>query len=129
MSEQQIVILIVGILLLGVVKVFVKKAIKLVLLVVLCITIVSGVGVYSPKHLDKTVSQVGVSSFKEIAKTSDKVKISGSDVFINVNGGWCNIKQIEGYVPSDKGSVDIMINNKKYNVTDDGVIKALKLLR
>lgn len=136
LTQKQLVILIVAVVIGVLVLTLVKKILKMILMAgVICIALVS-LNINAPLHLRDVSSVLSGQNRVEITqlvKKSNNIKLvsssGGIDIQIKLNGKWVSVDDIKSFVKTDNGAYSIAVNDNNFDVTDVSIKRLLDLLQ
>lgn len=135
-TQQQLIGIIIAVVAVIVILALAKKAIKLILTVVVIIGALIYFKVMSPEQLtdaSKVIAEKGQATFTQISEASKNVKVDTSgetpSISVNLGGTWVNVNDITNFVRTKDGVYSVSVNGKSYSVSDDGIKKVLDLLQ
>ena len=136
LTQKQLLIVIVAVVLGVLVLTLVKKILKMILMAgIICVALVS-LNINAPLHLRDVSSVLSGQNRVEITqlvKKSNNIKLAsssgGMDIQIKVNGKWVSIEDIKSFVKTDDGAYVIAVNGNNFDVTDVSIKRLLDLLQ
>lgn len=135
-TQQQLIGIIIAVVAVIVILALAKKAIKLILTVVVIIGALIYFNVMSPEQLkdvSKVIAEKGQSTFTQISEASQNVKVDTSgetpSISVNLEGTWVNVNDITNFVKTKDGVYSVNVNGQSYSVSDDSIKKVLDLLQ
>ena len=136
LTQKQLVILIVAVVIGVLVLTLVKKILKMILMAgIICVALVS-LNINAPLHLRDVSSVLSGQNRVEITqlvKKSNNIKLvsssGGIDIQIKLNGKWVSVDDIKFFVKTDNGAYFIAVNDNNFDVTDVSIKRLLDLLQ
>lgn len=136
LTQKQLLIVIVAVVLGVLVLTLVKKILKMILMAgIICVALVS-LNINAPLHLRDVSSVLSGQNRVEITqlvKKSNNIKLvsssGGIDIQIKLNGKWVSVDDIKSFVKTDNGAYSIAVNGNNFDVTDVSIKRLLDLLQ
>lgn len=136
LTEKQLVILIVAVVIGVLVLTLAKKILKMILMAgIICIALVS-LNITAPLHLrdvSSVLSGQNRTEVTQLVKKSNNIKLvsstGGIDIQIKLNGKWISVDDIKSFVKTDDGAYSIAIDASNFDVTDASIKRLLDLLQ
>lgn len=136
LTQKQLLIVIVAVVLGVLVLTLVKKILKMILMAgIICVALVS-LNINAPLHLRDVSSVLSGQNRVEITqlvKKSNNIKLvsssGGIDIQIKLNGKWVSVDDIKSFVKTDNGAYSIAVNDNNFDVTDVSIKRLLDLLQ
>ena len=136
LTEKQLVILIVAVVIGVIVLTLAKKILKMILMAgIICIALVS-LNITAPLHLRDVSSVLKSQSRAEVTqlvKKSNSIKLvsssGGIDIQIKLNGKWISVDDIKSFVKTDDGAYSIAVDGSNFDVADASIKRLLDLLQ
>ena len=138
LTEKQLITIIVAIIAIIVVASIAKKVVKLILTIGIVIAALVYFGVVSPDTLmsvEKVIEKQGTKVIEELAEASENIKITAKDKDMTIEikpdktDIWVDISSIDKMITEDDEITIIVDKENSYTVTDEHVIKLLKLFK
>lgn len=136
LTQKQLLILIVAVVLGVLVLTLVKKILKMILMAgIICVALVS-LNINAPLHLRDVSSVLSGQNRVEITqlvKKSNNIKLvsssGGIGIQIKLNGKWVSVDDIKSFVKTNNGAYSIAVNDNNFDVTDVSIKRLLDLLQ
>ena len=132
LTQNQLIALGLGALVIFIAFCSFKKIMRLVVTVGVIGFMAANLGVASPEVLKNTVDIIKEKGTEvaQLAELSDNVKIEGESISIKLGDEWYSVSDINSYIVTDEatGAVSVTVGDKDIAITDDSILSLLKLL-